>query len=67
MPDRNRRSTYRGYVVARCMVCRKTRRIYAGDVPKGDHPMCEQEGCYGMMIAESAHAHLEEGPEGSCR
>lgn len=40
------------YVEAKCISCKKKRRIYAGDVEPGDHPMCED--CFMPMVAGRA-------------
>lgn len=39
-------------VEAQCVFCKKTRLIKAGEVPKGDMPMCA--GCGGPMVAVKA-------------
>jgi len=39
-------------VIVRCVQCRKQCEIKAGDVPKGEVPMCDD--CYVPMIAVKA-------------
>ena len=39
-------------VIAKCTGCGKKREIKAGEIPKGDHPMCSE--CYMPMVAVSA-------------
>ena len=41
-------------VTARCVCCGHTREIKAGEIAKGDHPMCPK--CYSPMVAERAIA-----------
>ena len=38
------------YVVARCVLCGTQRKIYAGEVPKGEMPECKE--CFGIMVAK---------------
>ena len=42
----------RPHVVAQCIQCKKTKKVYAGDVAPGDMPMCDD--CYMPMVAKSA-------------
>ena len=39
-------------VTAKCSGCGKMREIKVGEIPAGEHPMCDE--CYMPMIAESA-------------
>jgi len=36
---------------AKCIECGAKRWIRAGEVEPGDMPTCQEEGCYGIMIA----------------
>jgi len=40
----------RPYVVAKCVTCGHKRKVYAGEVPDGQMPECEQ--CYSVMVAD---------------
>ncbi len=39
-------------VIARCIQCGNKREIEAGEIPKGEMPMCDK--CFGIMIADKA-------------
>ena len=39
-------------VIAKCVSCSKKREIQAGDIPAGEHPICDE--CYMPMTAELA-------------
>ncbi len=39
-------------VVAKCVCCGDKREIAAGEIPRGEQPMCGKCGC--PMVAESA-------------
>lgn len=39
------------YVIARCVMCKKTKKVRAGDVEPGDMPFCD---CGNVMVAEKA-------------
>lgn len=41
-------------VTAQCVSCKKKRKIKAGEIPKGDQPMCDD--CYMPMVAVSAES-----------
>jgi hypothetical protein len=41
-------------VKVRCVQCKATRNIKAGEVAPGDHPMCTQ--CYMPMVPSEARA-----------
>ena len=43
-------------VIAKCVACGKKREIQAGEIPKGEHPMCDL--CFLPMIAQQAQAKL---------
>lgn len=51
---KKRAKSYDVAVTCRCVNCGAKRDIRAGEVPKGDIPMCEK--CYSPMVAESAKA-----------
>ena len=40
------------YVIAKCVGCGKERKIMAGEIPKGEHPMCDV--CYMPLVADRA-------------
>lgn len=40
------------FVIAKCTGCDNKKKIYAGEVPKGEQPMCEK--CFMPMVAESS-------------
>ena len=42
----------RPHVVAQCIMCKKTKKVYAGDVAADDVPMCDD--CCMPMVAKSA-------------
>jgi len=42
------------YVTAKCVACGTERKIMAGEVAIGDHPMCNK--CHMPMVAKSAKA-----------
>jgi hypothetical protein len=44
----------RPYVVAKCIGCGKTKKVYANEVAPGDYPMCDV--CYMPMVAKEAHS-----------
>jgi len=48
----------KGYVIAKCVGCGAEKKIYAGDVPDGDTPMCDK--CFMPMVAVSASVGQEE-------
>lgn len=39
-------------VTAKCLICGSKRKIKAGEIKKGEHPMCQK--CFGPMVAEKA-------------
>lgn len=39
-------------VIAKCVGCKKKRIIVAGEIRKGDHPMCRE--CFMPMVAVGA-------------
>ena len=49
-----KKKTAESYVIAKCVGCGKKRKIKAGEIPKGDHPMCDV--CYMPMVAVEARA-----------
>ena len=40
------------YVLVKCIMCKDKRKVYAGEIPEGQQPMCNK--CGGVMVAESA-------------
>lgn len=48
------------YVIAKCVGCGERRKIYEGDIPKGEQPMCDK--CFMPMIPVKAIARQERKP-----
>ena len=40
-------------VTAKCVQCGHKREIHANEVPAGMMPICDRDGCYGVMVVHS--------------
>lgn len=40
------------FVIVKCIICDYKKKVYAGEVPREEQPMCDK--CSNVMVADSA-------------